>query len=83
MKLHETVISVKKDFLCPRDLLLREMKYFQDYLSSEADKWEDVDISVHCDIKIFEWLMSYINSKDGGDSEQPVLGQSPLYSVII
>ena len=49
--------NLKKDFTCPRDLLLREMKYFQDYLSTDIQKWEDVDISVHCDIKIFDWLI--------------------------
>ncbi|XP_071849474.1 SANT and BTB domain regulator of class switch recombination-like isoform X2 [Apostichopus japonicus] len=52
--------NVKKDFKCPRDLLVVEMKYFAEYLSNDAQHWEDVDISVHCDVQIFDWLMSYV-----------------------
>ena len=39
------------------------MKYFQKYLD-ESTKTSEVDISVHCDIKIFEWLLKYMNFKD-------------------
>eukprot|EP00742_Colponemidia_sp_Colp-10_P012057 GILJ01013485.1.p1 GENE.GILJ01013485.1~~GILJ01013485.1.p1 ORF type:complete len:740 (+),score=117.42 GILJ01013485.1:42-2261(+) len=62
--------KIQRDFVCPRDLLLAEMKYFSSYLSPSEDssgegggglqKLEDVDISVHCDLHIFEWLMKYI-----------------------
>eukprot|EP00743_Colponemidia_sp_Colp-15_P010169 GILK01011172.1.p1 GENE.GILK01011172.1~~GILK01011172.1.p1 ORF type:complete len:738 (-),score=129.94 GILK01011172.1:1-2214(-) len=63
--------KIQRDFVCPRDLLLSEMKYFSSYLSPGNDdsntgggggiqKLEDVDISVHCDLHIFEWLMKYI-----------------------
>jgi hypothetical protein len=40
------------------------MKYFEKYLT-EATSVDDIDISVHCDIKIFEWLMKYLKQKDG------------------
>eukprot|EP00057_Strongylocentrotus_purpuratus_P034960 XP_797202.4 PREDICTED: uncharacterized protein KIAA1841 homolog [Strongylocentrotus purpuratus] len=53
--------NVKRDFSCPRDLLVREMKYFAEYLSLDAQRWEEVDISVHCDVQIFEWLMRYVH----------------------
>ena len=36
------------------------MKYFEKHLKM-TDSADDIDISVHCDIKIFEWLMSYLN----------------------
>ncbi len=49
----------KRDFICPRDILVREMCYFAEYLSSDALLWDEVDISVHCDISVFEWLMKY------------------------
>jgi hypothetical protein len=39
------------------------MKYFEKYLS-ESKNIEDIDISVHCDINIFDWLMRYIHKKD-------------------
>ena len=55
--------KVNKDFTCDKDLLVNHMKYFEKYLT-EATSVEDIDISVHCDIKIFEWLMKYLKMKD-------------------
>ena len=51
--------NIKKNFLCKKDILLNEMKYFEMHLTV-ADSSEDIDISVQCDIDIFEWLMKYI-----------------------
>jgi len=51
--------AVKRDFTCPRNVLVREMRYFEEYLSSDAQLWDEVDISVHCDVPVFEWLMQY------------------------
>ena len=53
--------KVKKDFKCRRSVLLANMKYFEAYLTDE-DSADDIDISVHCDIKIFDWLMKYIEN---------------------
>lgn len=39
------------------------MKYFEKYLQ-DSKNLEDIDISVHCDINIFDWLMRYIHRKD-------------------
>jgi hypothetical protein len=39
------------------------MKYFEKYLT-EATSADDIDISVHCDIKIFEWLLKYIQHRE-------------------
>ncbi len=39
------------------------MKYFEKYLTDNKNI-EDIDISVHCDINIFDWLMRYIHKKD-------------------
>ncbi|RLN73326.1 hypothetical protein BBJ28_00005861 [Nothophytophthora sp. Chile5] len=52
-----------KDFLCQRDLLLTSMKYFQAYLT-EANEHDEIDISVHCDVEIFELLMEYMQQRD-------------------
>ena len=49
--------DAKKDFTCPQDLLLSQMGYFRDITSGQS--LEDVDISVHCDVTIFEWLMDW------------------------
>lgn len=40
------------------------MKYFEKYISKECKSLDDLDISVHCDIGIFDWLMRYIHKKE-------------------
>lgn len=50
----------KNRFTVNKSILLKEMKYFEKHLKM-TDSADDIDISVHCDIKIFEWLMNYIN----------------------
>jgi len=52
--------KINQDFHCPRDLLVEEMKYFAEYLATDIKQCEEVDISVHCDVQIFDWLMRYV-----------------------
>ena len=66
--------TVKQDFQCARDLLVQEMKYFAEYLSTDAQRWEEVDISVHCDVQIFEWLMKYVKRSNIEKADKPRLG---------
>ena len=40
------------------------MRYFDSYLGT-GKSVEDLDISVQCDIKIFEWLVNYLNDVVG------------------
>ncbi len=61
--------KVNRDFKCNKTLLLSQMKYFEQYLV-DAHSLDDIDISVHCDIKIFEWLMKYLK-----DNCEPKLGK--------
>ncbi|XP_054036044.1 SANT and BTB domain regulator of class switch recombination [Dryobates pubescens] len=77
--------NLKEDFVCPRDLLVSEMKYFAEYLSVDAQRWEEVDISVHCDVHIFDWLMRYVkrNTKDSEANEMPTLEPSNVISILI
>ena len=74
--------AVKKDFSCPRDLLVSEMQYFAEYLSSDTQRWEEVDISVHCDVQIFDWLMSYVKRNCPGSHTRlaPDLGKLSVVS---
>ena len=76
---------LKQDFMCPRDLLVKEMKYFSYNLNINVSNstsgsgsggahahstvpasalskknLDEIDISVHCDINIFDWLMRYV-----------------------
>lgn len=72
--------AVKQDFLCPRDLLVSEMKYFAEYLSLEPQRWEEVDISVHCDVQIFDWLMKYVKRDvTNPDDKVPQLGTCGVF----
>ena len=63
IKVYDETHNQEKDVECRKHLLSRYMKYFEKYLN-EATSLEDIDISVHCDIKIFEWLISYIVWRD-------------------
>lgn len=51
------------------------MKYFAEYLSTDAQRWEEVDISVHCNVQIFDWLMKYVKRGTKDITENPKLGK--------
>ena len=69
--------NLKQDFTCPRDHLIKEMRYFAEYLSVDTQSWEEVDISVHCDVQIFDWLMNYVRRNSAGENkDKPRLGKS-------
>jgi hypothetical protein len=55
--------KLNKDFKCEKNLLVKNMKYFEKYLMDQKSI-DDIDISVHCDIGIFDWLMRYIHNKE-------------------
>ena len=55
------------------------MAYFKQYLScDELEEEEEVDISVHCDILVFEWLIQYISSP-----KKPTLEIHNVVSILI
>lgn len=67
-------------------MLAEEMKYFAEYLS-DASSAEDIDISVHCDVKIFTWLINYVKLKHNvpatGDAGPPTLSTKNVVSILI
>jgi hypothetical protein len=73
--------NLKRQFTCNRTLLIREMRYFADYLKDEPDQIEEVDISVHCDLDIFQWLMSFVNRRSS--SKLPELEPRIAVSILI
>ncbi|XP_076453288.1 SANT and BTB domain regulator of class switch recombination-like isoform X2 [Babylonia areolata] len=75
--------SLKKDFYCPRDLLVVEMKYFAEYLSTDTQRCEEVDISVHCDVQIFDWLIKYVKRGTKEVGEAPRLEANNVVSILI
>lgn len=68
-----------KDFCCKRDILVKHMKYFDRFLTENDSGYDDIDISVHCDIDIFEWLMAYIHEPD----KPPNMDKSIVVSILI
>jgi hypothetical protein len=55
------------------------MRYFERFLAENESGYDDIDISVHCDVEIFEWLMSYIHEPD----KPPVLDKAIVVSILI
>lgn len=77
--------KLNQDFTCPRDLLVCEMKYFAEYLTHDQHRLEEVDISVHCDIHIFDWLMRYVKRSTNliKESDIPCLEANNVISILI
>jgi len=72
--------GVQQDFSCDTDTLLRSMRYFKAYLKRVAPN-QDVEISVHCDVAVFAWLLRYAKMKPG--PERPSLGLGNCLPVLI
>ncbi|KNC30373.1 hypothetical protein FF38_02690 [Lucilia cuprina] len=66
----DEVKNTSKDFVCPQSLLVSKMGYFADVTAGQ--KLEDMDISVHCDIQIFEWLMKWVKSENANSNTSSV-----------
>jgi hypothetical protein len=71
--------QISKDFCCQRNILVQNMKYFDRFLSHSETGYDDIDISVHCDVEIFEWLMLFIHEPDS----PPSLEKSIVVSILI
>jgi len=71
--------QLSKDFCCKRNILVKHMRYFERFLAENENGYDDIDISVHCDVEIFEWLMSYIHEPD----KPPVLDKAIVVSILI
>jgi hypothetical protein len=71
--------QISKDFSCRRNILVEHMRYFQKFLNETENGYDDIDISVHCDVEIFEWLMNYIHDTEN----PPKMDKSILISILI
>jgi hypothetical protein len=71
--------NVTRDFCCRRKILVEHMKYFESFLSETDSGFDDIDISVHCDVDIFEWLMAYIHFS----SSPPAMDKGIVISILI
>ncbi|XP_076282473.1 uncharacterized protein LOC143209979 isoform X3 [Lasioglossum baleicum] len=73
--------NIKKNFHCPQKLLIQKMRYFADITAGQ--KLEEIDISVHCDIVIFDWLMRWVKRDMTKKSEWPVLEPCNVIPIMV
>ncbi|XP_043267741.1 uncharacterized protein KIAA1841 homolog isoform X2 [Venturia canescens] len=73
--------NLKKDFRCPQKLLISKMRYFADVTAGQ--KLDEMDISVHCDIVIFDWLMRWVKKDIIKKSEWPILEASNVIPIMV
>uniref|UniRef100_A0A6P7FTN9 Uncharacterized protein KIAA1841 isoform X1 n=1 Tax=Diabrotica virgifera virgifera TaxID=50390 RepID=A0A6P7FTN9_DIAVI len=73
--------SAKKTFYCNQNLLISKMGYFASV--TQGQRLEDMDISVHCDIGIFEWLMQWIKKDTLPESEWPQLESNYVIPILV
>jgi len=74
----DEVREIQRDFRCDRDVLIKGMSYFAKYISD--DTGNEVDISVHVDVSVFEWLMGFITAKAG---ERPKISIKNVTALLI
>jgi len=53
--------GIWQDFKCAQNVLTKGMGYFA-RVGAKGQSLQDMDISVHCEIKIFDWLLQWIAS---------------------
>jgi Domain of unknown function (DUF3342) len=78
----DEVKSVSRDFTCPQKLLVSKMGYFADITNGQ--KLEDMDISVHCDLEIFDWLIRWVKREMLASQEHwPKLNASNVIPILV
>ncbi|CAH8855301.1 unnamed protein product [Trichobilharzia szidati] len=59
VKVCDEAKGAEGDFHCELDILVTEMPYFKEFLVKNDQFINGIEILVHCDLNIFEWLLSY------------------------
>ncbi|XP_053616837.1 uncharacterized protein LOC128678965 isoform X2 [Plodia interpunctella] len=77
----DEVKGLKKDFRCPQKLLVSKMGYFADVTAGQ--RLEDMDISVHCDIQIFDWLMRWVKRDSILVADWPLLDPHNVVPILV
>ncbi|XP_026671765.1 uncharacterized protein KIAA1841 homolog isoform X2 [Ceratina calcarata] len=73
--------NMKKNFHCTQRLLVQKMRYFAEVTAGQ--KLEEIDISVHCDIAIFDWLMRWVKKDVIKKSEWPILETTNVIPIMV
>ncbi|XP_035912413.1 uncharacterized protein KIAA1841 homolog [Anopheles stephensi] len=77
----DEVKGSSRDFSCPQKLLITKMGYFADVTAGQ--RLEDMDISVHCDLQIFEWLMKWVKKESVAQDEWPALDPTNVIPILV
>lgn len=78
----DEVKNVSRDFTCPQKLLVSKMGYFADITSGQ--KLEEMDISVHCDLEIFDWLIKWVKKEMYASQENwPKLSAANVIPILV
>ncbi|XP_019874346.2 SANT and BTB domain regulator of class switch recombination isoform X2 [Aethina tumida] len=77
----DEVKNQKKTFLCNKLLLTSKMGYFAHITTDQ--RLEDMDISVHCDIGIFEWLMQWVKRDQLLEADWPTLDPHCVIPILV
>ncbi|XP_052861833.1 SANT and BTB domain regulator of class switch recombination [Anopheles cruzii] len=77
----DEVKGSSKDFTCPQKLLVSKMGYFADVTAGQ--RLEDMDISVHCDLQIFEWLMKWVKRESVTQEDWPALDPTNVIPILV
>lgn len=77
----DEVKGSSKDFSCPQRLLVSKMGYFADVTAGQ--RLEDMDISVHCDLQIFEWLMRWVKKDALTEEMWPLLDSTNVVPILV
>ncbi|XP_049794514.1 SANT and BTB domain regulator of class switch recombination-like [Schistocerca nitens] len=77
----DEVKNLKRDFKCSQKLLVSKMGYFAEVTTGQ--KLEDMDISVHCDITIFDWLMRWVKKDINTEQCAPKLDAANVIPILV
>lgn len=77
----DEVKGASRDFTCPQKLLVSKMGYFADVTAGQ--RLEDIDISVHCDLQIFEWLMRWVKKDSLAEEMWPLLDSTNVIPILV
>ena len=69
--------GITRDFSCSKDKVMTKMRYFESYFSG-SHSIDELDISVHCDVYIFSWLVRYLMQP-----QEPKLELKNVVSILI
>lgn len=77
----DEVKNITRDFVCQQALLVAKMGYFADVTAGQ--RLEDMDISVHCDVQIFEWLMRWVKRESIVQDTWPQLDSTNVVPILV